>query len=175
MRASFYEGPVLQTVRDVPHGASNPLDAKVYWLYPGGVLRCLSARELYEGGIAAVRAEAPETIADYESIAAAWVYMYLEGRCDVTEFLENRGVMREEKWKNLDWQLPESALSSCWWLTNPHDAGSTETSPQLLCKSLGILRASQHRLRVATLAKVRNELSRRRQPNATVREELQGN
>ena len=35
------------------------------------MLRCLSARELHEGGMSKVAAEAPETKADYESFAAS--------------------------------------------------------------------------------------------------------
>ena len=83
--------------------------------------------------------------------------------------------MAEQRWKVLEWQLPESALSACWWLTNPQEGSSMEASPHFLCKSIGILRAEQHRLRVASLGKLREELQRRQEQNRQARAHLEEN
>ena len=83
--------------------------------------------------------------------------------------------MAEERWKVVEWQLPESALSACWWLTNPLERSSMEASPHFLCKSIGILRAELHRLRVASLGKLREELQRRREQNRQARAGLEEN
>ena len=71
------------------------------------------------------------------AMAEAFGYIYLGGRCDVTELLQEGGTMNEERWALLPWQLPETPLSACWWLTNRQDLGSEEARPKFLCKSLG--------------------------------------
>jgi len=161
----MYEGPALQTERAVPLDAANPLDGKAYWLLPQGTLRCMSARELHQGSAAALAAAPTEAEAEYQDMAAAFGYLYLGGRCDVTKLLQERGTMVEERWRELEWQVPESSLSACWWLTNPQECGSKEALPHFLCKSIGILRAEQHRQRVASLGKLREELQRRQEQN----------
>ena len=83
--------------------------------------------------------------------------------------------MVEERWKELEWQVPESSLSACWWLTNPQERSSTEALPHFLCKSIGILRAEQHRQRVASLGKLREELQRRQEQNRRARALLEQN
>ena len=171
----MYEGPALQTERAVPLDAANPLDAKAYWLLPQGTLRCTSARELHQGSAAALAAAPTDTEAEYQDVAAAFGYLYLGGRCDVTELLQERGTMVEERWKELEWQVPESSLSACWWLTNPQERSSTEALPHFLCKSIGILRAEQHRQRVASLGKLREELQRRQEQNRRARALLEQN
>ena len=171
----MYEGPALQTERTVPQDAANPLDAKAYWLLPQGTLRCMSARELHQGTAAALASAPNETECEYQEVAAAFGYLYLGGRCDVTALLQERGTMAQERWKLFEWQLPDSALSACWWLTNPQERSSTDASPLFLCKSIGILRAEQHRLRVASLGKIREELQRRLEQNKQARTRLEEN
>ncbi len=170
-----YEGPVLQTEREVPHHAASALDAKAYWLHPGGTLHCLSARDLQEGGAAAMSAVPPDTEEEYKEVAAAFGYLYLGGRCDVTDLLQDRGTMQDQRWVALTWQVPETALSACWWMTNPQDMACADAVPHFLCKSIGLLRAELHRLRVATLGKIRDELQRRREKNEEVRSHLGDN
>jgi len=171
----IYDSPALQTERAVPQDAANPLDAKAYWLLPQGTLRCMSARELHRGNAAALATAAKDTEDDYQNLGATLGYHYLGGRCDVTGLLQERGTMAEERWKSLQWQLPENALSACWWLTNLDQCSSADEVPKFLCKSIGILRAEQHRLRVASLGKIREELRRRQEQNRQARVCLEEN
>ena len=83
--------------------------------------------------------------------------------------------MVEKRWAALEWQLPTSALKKCWWLTNPQQHKSPEAPPHFLCKSITILRAEQHRLRVASLGKLREELQRRWECNRQARSCLEEN
>ncbi len=166
----MYDGPAMRAERDVPHGGVDVLDAKAYWLYPSGALRCMSARELQEAGAAA--AAPPESEEEYEYVAASFGYLYLGGRCDVTDSLQEPGTMQDRRWSELAWSLPETALSPCWWLTNPKDIANSEATPRFLNKSIAILRAELHRLRVATLGKTRDELRRRQEQNAQARARL---
>ena len=55
--------------------------------------------------------------------------------------------------------MPESSLQLCWWVVNVDE--STDEPVKLLVKSLAVLRAELHRLRVATMSNVRAELERR--------------
>ncbi len=171
----IYEGPVLSVVRDVPHGGDSPLDVKAYWLHPQGALKCMSARELHHACATNTLMAAAEEEADYVKVAESFGYLYLGGRCDVTNLLEEPGTMRDQRWKELPWRLPETSLSSCWWLTNPQDIEHAEATPHLLCKSVGVLRAELHRLRVATLAKIRTEVQRRQDRNKEASARLQQN
>ena len=50
-----------------------------------------------------------------------------------------------------------------------------EATPHFLCKSVVILRAEQHRLRIASLGKLREELQRRRERNSQARARLEEN
>eukprot|EP00974_Lingulodinium_polyedra_P076547 7408377-Lingulodinium_polyedra.AAC.1 len=59
----------------------------------------------------------------------------------------------------MQWRMPESSLHVCWWVTNADD--STNEPVKLLAKSLAVLRAALHRLRVATMSTVAAELQRR--------------
>ena len=83
--------------------------------------------------------------------------------------------MVEKRWEALEWQLPKSALKKCWWLTNPEEHNSMEATPHFLCKSIAILRAEQHRLRIASLGKLREELQRRQERNRQARALLEEN
>ena len=176
----IYDGPALQMPeRAVPQDAANPLDAKAYWLLPQGTLRCTSARELHQGSAAALAAAPRDTKEEYIEVASAFGYLYLGGRCSCTErcvcikqLLEERGTIVDKRWEAVRWQLPESALQKCWWLTNPPEDSSVEAAPQFLCKSIAILRAEQHRLRIASLGKLREELQRRQERNRQARARL---
>ena len=77
--------------------------------------------------------------------------------------------MVDKRWGSLDWQLPKSALKKCWWLTNPQEHSSMEATPHFLCKSIATLLAEQHRLRIASLGKLREELQRRQERNRQAR------
>ena len=90
----------------------------------------------------------------------------------IKQLLEERGTIVDKRWEAVRWQLPESALQKCWWLTNPPEDSSVEAAPQFLCKSIAILRAEQHRLRIASLGKLREELQRRQERNRQARARL---
>jgi len=78
----IYDGPVLEYTRDVPQGGVDVIDTKVYWLFPSGVLRCLTMRELRL--LSATEFTEEETVDAYHAVAEALGYRYLGGRCDMT-------------------------------------------------------------------------------------------
>ena len=75
----------------------------------------------------------------------------------------------------MPFDLPESSLAGCWWLTNP--AGRTTQRktpeqrdpgavvPKFLWKSLAVLVAELHQARVATVSKLSSELHGRLERN----------
>ena len=155
------EGPVLDISRQVPQGGLDVLDAKVLWLFPSGVLRTFSARDLRASVVDTL--DEPETATSYHDVGESFGYEYLGGGCDVTELLENPGSIANRRWVGYNWALPRNAVSGCWWLTNP--SGSPEEEAKFLCKSVAVLRAGLKQQRVATLDKLRDEFDRRQVAN----------
>ena len=90
--------------------------------------------------------------------------------------MDSKHSLEEQRWVALKWELPESAVSSCVWLTNGEQAAvRPQVEATYLCKSLAVLRVELHRNRVATLGKVRAELRRRSEQNAATRAQLEAN
>ena len=67
-------------------GERDLLGTKVYWIFPSGVVRCLSPRELKHARIADLQES--EARASHEHVAASFGYLFLGGRVDVTELLQ---------------------------------------------------------------------------------------
>ncbi|MCP3679786.1 MAG: hypothetical protein GY782_05765, partial [Gammaproteobacteria bacterium] len=86
----------------------------------------------------------------YENVATSLQYLFLGAHTDVAVLYQDAGSLRERRWEQLQWGLPETSLSQCWWLTSPSSL-DREVAPVFLNKSLAILRAELHRARVATL------------------------
>ena len=174
----MYEGPVLEHDRALPNGGIDILDVPLYWLFPNGELRCCSARKLKAAGEAVGHVR--DSTADYEATGEAFGYQFLGVvRNDLADLLENPGTLQERRWAKLRWQLPETAISACWWLTNvlPDGAPSEQLAlpPKFLCKSLSVLRAELHQNHVATMAKIRHERHRRRKINEDTMKLLKAN
>ena len=146
------------------------LDTKVYWRFPSGVVRCVSARGLRS--ITAAEMDLPQTAEEYQVIGTSLGYEFLGGRCDVTGLLAEPGLLRGEQWRALAWSLPENSVAPCWWLTNPR--GDPEDAPKYLNRSLAVLRAELGRSQVATLEKISAEFRRRQESNESVRCRLAG-
>ena len=66
--------------------------------------------------------------------------------------------------------LPESGLAGSWWLTNPD--GPPDEAPRFLWQSLSVLVADLHQSRVATVAKLNDELHQRFQRNRELMAQL---
>ena len=125
------------------------LDVSVYWLLPSGETTCCSARHLHKDRRrVGVQLDSQD---DYEAMGKALGLKYLGGRCDVTDFLEDLGTLRERRWASLPWEMPKSSMDACWWITNlpVQDGGGVaecdfSVAPKLLCKSLAYLRVELH-------------------------------
>merc|ERR1711969_215368 len=79
------------------------------------------------------------------------------------------GTLAERRWEGVAFKLPESGLAGCWWLTNPvrgaEERGPQKEAPRFLCKSLAILVAELHQIRVATVGKMSEKPRARLQRN----------
>jgi len=115
-----------------------------------------------------------ETREAYDYIATSFQYTFLGGRVDVTELLEDRGTLQARRWEQLAWELPETSLSPCWWLTNLATA-ALAAEPSYVNKSLVVMRAELRRTRVATMDGLAAELRRRKEVHDQARHGLETN
>ena len=159
-------------------GGVDVLDHSVYWLLPNGETTCCSARQLFQDrhrlGLQ------PDTKDDYVAVGNALGFTFLGGRCDVTELLADPGTLQEQRWSQLPWEVPNSSMDACWWLTNMPmgvvgDIVDMSTPPKFLCRSLAHLRVELHQSCVATIAKLRLERSHRQSLNTIAAERLRVN
>ena len=128
-------------------------------------------------GATADELAAEEGLPECEAAAAERGFRYLgHAKVDAMAALQKEpGSLAERRWEQVSFQLPESTLAGCWWLTNPfhraaaHD-GAEERNPEketpvFVYRSLAILVAELHQQRVATVAKMSEELRARRERN----------
>ncbi len=161
--------------KELPRGGVDIADAPVYWVFPSGHVECWSVERL--AGATADELAAEEGLPEYEAVAAGRDFLYLgHAKVDAMAALQKEpGTLAERRWEQVSFQLPESALAGCWWLTNPfhraaaHD-GAEERNPEketpvFVYRSLAILVAELHQQRVATVAKMSEELRARRERN----------
>ena len=107
---------------------------------------------------------AEDGVAEYEAVAAELGFRYLgaTSKSDgLTELLADPGTLAERRWEQIQFELPESGLAGCWWLTNPTGRAPAQTEPEqedpgvktpkFLWQSLSVLEAELHQTRVATV------------------------
>eukprot|EP00974_Lingulodinium_polyedra_P008726 834639-Lingulodinium_polyedra.AAC.1 len=148
-----YDGSVAEYVRDVPGGGRDVLAAKVFWRFPAGALRCLSVRDLRRARLAEL--DEAETREAYERVANAYGYTFLGVATDsaaLDDLKTDAGTYQDRRWEKMQWRLPAGAMDVCWWVAGI--APYTKEPTALLAKSLAVLRAELHRLRVATMSTV---------------------
>ena len=144
----LHDGTSLDYLEAMPSGGIDVLDHRVYWLFPNGAVRCCSARDLHQR--CPSEASKADSIDNYECIAEVLGFKYLGGQCDVTDLLQDKGALKEERWKAYGWRLPASSVASCWWLTNP--IGAAEEEPRETMRQQG----RRRRLRMSKTQLIRS-------------------
>ena len=74
---------------------------------------------------------------------------------DVADFREDLGTLQQQRWKKLDWKMPDDESKPCWWIVNRLE-DKTET-PRLLSRSLLCLRLELAANRCASSLKLKLE------------------
>ena len=87
------------------------LDVPVYWLLPKGETTCCTARHMHQDRHRL--GAQPDSKDDYEAIGSALGFTYRGGRCDVTDSLADPGTLQVQRWSQLPWELPKSAIDAC--------------------------------------------------------------
>ena len=132
-----YEGPVPEYVRDLPEGGHDVLASKVYWRFPVGMVRCLSARDLVTARVSDL--DQAETREDYEHVADSFGYTYLGVAVDAAaldDFKAATVTLQERRWESMEWRLPENGLQLCWWVTS--NIHSTDEAGKLLANKASL-------------------------------------
>ena len=89
-------------------------------------------------------------------------------------FKEDTGTLADEKWRPLEWTMPEDESVPCWFLTNAAEEDRSKR-PTLLCRPLICLRVELAQSRIATGAKLKAEWERRSAVNSAAVDVLHAN
>jgi hypothetical protein len=104
----------------------------------------------------------------YKAIAAQLEFDVLgvAPEVSIAELREDPGTLADQRWSQLEWQMPEKETDPCWWLTNTKDEPSKR--PSFLCRSLACMTLELNQNRVASTTKLRQAYENRAEQNAKV-------
>ena len=83
---------------------------------------------------------------------------------DVADFRDDLGTLEQQRWKKLEWKIPDDEAKPCWWIVNPSEDKAQK--PRLLSRSLVCLRLELYAKRCASSLKLKLEWERRLVENA---------
>ena len=78
---------------------------------------------------------------------------------DVADFREDLGTLQQQRWKKLDWKMPDDEAKPCWWIVNRSE--DKMEAPRLLSRSLLCLRLELAADRCASSLKLKLEWEKR--------------
>ena len=150
----------------VPDGGVDIQDTPVYWTLPGGKYVCYSVRKLI--GLQQYELHEKMDRSMYYTVADVMGFCFL-GMLDrdvVEDFKLSPGTLGGKEYTELAKRFakkPANEMSPCWWAVV---TGDLDQPPRLLCRSLAVLLLELEQHRVATPAKLIEELSNRRGQNS---------
>ena len=99
---------------EIPNGGHDIQEHPLYWVLPCGRCTCLTLRELYN---AKPDQLVPQNSREaYREVASEMDFDVL-GICPEEQLValkEDLGVLLDEKWRFLDWELPDNGAAPCW-------------------------------------------------------------
>ena len=105
--------------KELPRGGLDIADVPVYWELPSGRVECWSVARLADATADELAAE--DGRPEYEAVALEFGFKFLgTAKPDaLAALLKEPGTLAERRWEGMTFDLPESSLAGCWWLTNP--------------------------------------------------------